>query len=501
MNSAPARITFKRGPKLDAKLRAFDYQLEAIDAVKDLDYSAVFHEQGLGKTKIAIDVMLHWFNTDAIDTVLLVTKKTLVDNWRRELSSHSFITPKVLTSNRQQNFYALNAPARIVLTHFEGVKLELERLKLFCKTRRVAAVLDESARIKNPESGVTKAFFSLSKQFVRRMILTGTPVANRPYDIWAQIYFLDHGASLGTSFADFRRNLELSNDLAHNEVARDTFESELEGIFEKVSAFAVRETKDSGRVSLPAKEILSVATEWSPRQKTLYSTIRNELRASVLKDGRLVEDDSEDILKRLLRLVQVASNPMLVDEGYDETPGKFVALSQLVSEIRAKGEKVIVWTVFTENADWLVKKLSSFNPVTLHGKIPIFQRNLAVKTFLSDPECGIMVATPGAAKEGLTLTVANHVIFYDRGFSLDDYLQSQDRIHRVSQTRTCYVYNLLMAGSVDEWVDTLLAAKRGAARLAQGDIDMDEYRRTMTYSFGDILAEVLSPEGTGNNGD
>ena len=76
------------------------------------------------------------------------------------------------------------------------------------------------------------------------------------------------------------------------------------------------------------------------------------------------------------------------------------------------------------------------------------------------------MATPGAAKEGLTLTCANHAIFYDRSFSLDDYLQAQDRIHRISQTRECYIHNMIATDTVDEWVDILLTAKypRSATR-------------------------------------
>lgn len=68
----------------------------------------------------------------------------------------------------------------------------------------------------------------------------------------------------------------------------------------------------------------------------------------------------------------------------------------------------------------------------------------------------MLIATPAAAKEGLTLTVANHAVFYDRSFSLDDYLRAQDRIHRISQTRTCFVTNLIASHSIDEWVDVLL---------------------------------------------
>ena len=173
-------LIVSKEPQLLAKRDAFPYQAEAVEAVRDLPYAAVFHEQGLGKTKIAIDIILYWLQNEIIDTVLLVTKKTLIANWKRELDQHSFLTPRILSSNRNQNFFVLNSPVRIVLTHFEGVGLELKHLKLFQKTRRVAAVLDESAKIKNPDTALTKAFFELAPGFTRRLIMTGTPVANRP---------------------------------------------------------------------------------------------------------------------------------------------------------------------------------------------------------------------------------------------------------------------------------------------------------------------------------
>jgi SNF2 family DNA or RNA helicase len=118
-------------------------------------------------------------------------------------------------------------------------------------------------------------------------------------------------------------------------------------------------------------------------------------------------------------------------------------------------------------------------------------REQALKSFKEDDSTRVLVATPGAAKEGLTLTIANHVVFWDRSFSLDDYLQAQDRIHRISQTRTCYVHNLVMSESVDEWVDALLKAKRLAAQLAQQDIGLESYRAQMDYSFGEMIRDIL----------
>ena len=95
----------------------------------------------------------------------------------------------------------------------------------------------------------------------------------------------------------------------------------------------------------------------------------------------------------------------------------------------------------------------------------------------------------------LTLTVANHAVFFDRSFSLDDYLQAQDRIHRISQSRTCHVWNLICAGTVDEWVDTLLAAKRLAAQLAQSDVTPEDYARLANYDFGQVIRTVLGLGG------
>ena len=103
--------------------------------------------------------------------------------------------------------------------------------------------------------------------------------------------------------------------------------------------------------------------------------------------------------------------------SYTGEPGKFINLNQILDSITDKKEKAIVWTTFTENADWLHRKLTSFGTVKVHGKLSMEQRNNAIEKFCNDNATKILIATPGAAKEGLTLTVANHVIFYDRSLA------------------------------------------------------------------------------------
>jgi len=485
------RFRLRVEPVLEPKYKAFPYQEEATDFVASRQYAAIFHEQGLGKTKIAIDVMLRWLEQEEVDTVLVFTKKGLVANWVREFNMHCQLTPLVVSENSTNNYYVFTTPTRLVLSHFEAAKKEIRRFKAWLSSRRVGVIIDESAKIKNPEAELTQAFFELSPFFEKRVIMTGTPVANRPYDLWAQVYFLDGGASLGTDFKGFKRETDLTADLRHDSQAFETYQRRLEGINERIKSFSIRETKDGGRIVLPSKEFRRIECDWEPAQFELYRQVREELRALVVRDGQLIEDDQESILKRLLRLVQIASNPGIIDESYTAEPGKFEPLYDLITDITRAGEKAIVWTNFNDNCDWLVKKLKSFGAHPLNGKMSMERRNAVIKWFLENPEDQVLVATPGAAKEGLTLTVANHVIFYDRTYSLDDYLQAQDRIHRVSQTRTCYVYNMLMVDSVDEWVDCLLEEKRLAAQLTQGDIDARAYSERATLGFFEILKRVL----------
>ncbi len=486
------KLTLKREPDLTLKHEAFAYQLEAVDAVKDLEYAAIFHEQGLGKTKVAIDLLVYWLSHRLLDTVLIVVKKGLLHNWQKELASHSQLVPRVLTTSRSGNFYVFNSPARVMLAHYEAVRAEEERMHLFLRTRNVGVILDESTKIKNPDADLTRVFFGLAPMFTKRVIMSGTPVSNRPHDIWSQIKFLDHGASLGDDFGEFKRSVNLSNDLARIQSRQAALEIQLQRIFHSISAFAVRETKESAEISLPEKVIHPVVTEWEPRQLEMYRQVRESLRAIIFQDGQLVADESDVVLKRLLRLVQVTSNPTLIDPSYQVEPGKVETLIELVSSIVKGGEKCIVWTSFVENVQWLSRVLRRHNPQQVHGMLSTREQTDAIQTFLKEPSAKVFIATPGSAKEGLTLTVANHVIFYDRLFSLDDYLQAQDRIHRISQDRVCHVHNLIMRDSIDEWVEALLHSKRVAAQLAQGDIDRETYQKEMSYEFGDILKAILN---------
>lgn len=482
-------FVLRHKPKLTAKHAAYPYQLDAVRSVKELPFAAIFHEQGLGKTKIAIDLVLSWLEEDTVDTIFIVTKKSLVQNWCKEISAHSQLSPHVLSGNRRQNAVSLNSPVLIYVMNYEVISANHQLVSLFLQTCRVGCILDESQKIKNPDAALTRTFLELASQFERRVILTGTPAANRPQDIWSQVHFLDGGESLGLDFEAFKQKMDLPSPSADSSI----YGARLDTIHRRLAGFVVRETKESAGIHLPNKTITTHEVELPGWQIAKYVAYRDELAYEYDKDGKTKVDDVESILKRLLRLVQCASNPALIDGRFDLEPGKYGRLLDMCREFTSDS-KVIVWTSFVENVDWLATKLVDFQPLRIHGKLPISQRDRAVDAFTNSTN-SVLIATPGAAKEGLTLTSANHAIFYDRGFSLDDYLQAQDRIHRISQNRECYIHNLIAHDTIDEWVDVLLSAKYRAAQLAQGDIDTQHFNEFFRTDIAELLHAVLFPDG------
>lgn len=475
---------------LSPNFHGYAYQLNAVESVKSLEYAALFHEQGLGKTKIGLDLALNWISTKTLDTVIIITKKGLVKNWEKETNSHTNLSYAVLDGNRVQNSYKFNKPYRLYITHYEAISSNLEKFSLLLKTRRVGAILDEAHHMKNPEGRVAQALYTLAPGLKRRVIMTGTPVANRPYDIWSPIFFLDQGKSLGDDFAAFKTMYDLPQGSPDN--PDPEYENTLGDITLALEPFTIRETKKSAGIDLPQKVLSNHYVDMEGNQAALYQKYKNDLYVQIIKNGRIKHDDVHSILKEMLRLVQVASNPAMVDESYNHRPGKMVALDQIISDID-RDEKIIVWTCFIDNADYLTDQLASMGSLKLHGKMDMEARNRSIEKFLQESDKRILVATPGAAKEGLTLTVANHAVFFDRNFSLNDWLQAQDRIHRISQSKQCHIFHLLAKDSIDEWVDRLLLYKRRLAALVQGDTDNDNAQGHSSDEAKNIIKEVLQP--------
>jgi SWI/SNF-related matrix-associated actin-dependent regulator of chromatin subfamily A-like protein 1 len=445
------------------KIASLPHQTEGTEFLRQNARAALFDEQGLGKSKQLIDAIAGEIESKSLRGAVIICPNGLKTTWAEEIKKFSDLPVAVFGAGRKArrtSFTKLRAAFYVI--NYEAVEAELPALKALLRFKPMALVLDESHRIKTPAAAVTEAVLKLRASAARRYILSGTPVANKPEDLWSQFYFLDDGASLGETLADFH---------AKYRSAGGAYQS-LDDLRAKIDGMSKRRLKDHA-VKLPAKLTRRVIVDMSPLQRTMYDKMRNELALWVrsLSGGQVLQE-AEAILARLVRLAQLASNPALLDAGYVEDPGKFKVLDKILAEALADSDsrKVIVWSSFVGNMGALQRRYPQYCPVTIHGALSGPERDEAIRAFKNDPEIKLMIANPAAAREGLTLTQANLAIYVDRTFNLVDYVQSQDRIHRISQTHDCEIVLLLARSSVDEFVDFCLEQKLKLAGYVQQDL-------------------------------
>jgi SNF2 family DNA or RNA helicase len=340
----------------------------------------------------------------------------------------------------------------------------------------MAIVLDESHKIKNPNAKITRATLDLKDLATKRIIITGTPIANKPLDLWTQFYFLDNGNLLGDDYKKFEKtySINLKGDNLPEQEAR------FNNLREIILSNSIRRLKKDV-LELPEKIYIDKYVQIEGQQKKIYAQLKKELYIEITNiEGEKIIDESNVLLKKLLRLAQIASNPFLIDKAYNETPAKFPLLDTLIESILEQKEKVIVWSCFVDNIRILYKRYKKFGSLILYGDLPIEKRNEIVKQFRNNNEFMILIANPSAAREGLTLTSANNAIYLDRNFNLVDYLQSQDRIHRISQTKECKIYKLIAKSTIDEYIDEIIYKKHKLAEYVQGDIENIEKQEYLT---------------------
>ncbi len=152
----------------------------------------------------------------------------------------------------------------------------------------------------------------------------------------------------------------------------------------------------------------------------------------------------------------------------------------------ARDEKVIIWTSFVGNIRLLRRRYASYGSAAIFGEVPIDDRAKIVSSFQSSAELRILVANPAAAREGLTLTEANHAIYIDRNFNMVDYLQSQDRIHRISQRRPAFIHKLVGKDTIDLYIEDVVYRKQGIAEYIYGDLQ-NLRLQPLTFTKADVL--------------
>jgi non-specific serine/threonine protein kinase len=449
-------------------------------------------DMGLGKTIQLLALML--LTTQSPPAAeqrrphLLVVPASLLGNWQNE--AHRFaptLRLKVLHSSSNGKSSAGPedfAHADVVMTTYAL----LYRQSWLLEQEWDMVILDEAQQIKNHSSKQARAAKALKSKV--SFALTGTPVENRLEDLWSLFDFTAPGL-LGnhkTFAALLKKSAKDSSGATYSH-----FVSTLRSL---TRPYILRRLKSDKSIisDLPEKVEMQTLCSLSKKQVSLYAeTVQ-------LLGEQLRQKERDDIQRRgivlsfLLRLKQICNHPTQW-LGYGEYPieesGKFIRLQEICAEIAAKQEKVLIFTQFREiipHLAALLAKTFGREGLQLHGETPVKQRQELVAAFQQELGPPFFVLSLKAGGTGLTLTRASHVIHFDRWWNPAVENQATDRAYRIGQQQPVMVHKFTCAGTIEEKIDALIAAKQALSNelLAGGKELM------LTEMSNDELLDLVS---------
>lgn len=527
--------------KLERKL----YPLQLLSAfhMAFAQNSCNFAVPGAGKTSIVYAAYAYLKNLPKdhpshVDKLLVIGPLSSFAPWENEYkecfgySTKSFRMSgdsDISKNQKEQHLYSAT-PAELTLIFHGGVDRYQNDIIDFLKRNKSMVVVDEAHRIKNPEGVWGRSVTEISKEAVSRVILTGTPVPNGYQDIF-NLYKFIYPFKFKEILKFHYHNLE---DMTNNSQPESSRVQELK---ENISPYFIRIKKED--LNLPEIEEYVMSIEMDSYQREIYDFIESQY----IKNFK--ENDSatvKDILNKakLIRLRQASTNPALLsktlkdslengiltgetdpnsvfttdtDEYINdseffnkickysefETPKKFVEiLSLLNNEILINNGKVIIWTIFIQNA----KELQSYLNINviksnlLIGEISQQERELTIKKF-NDPnnsEFQVVIANPFSVAESISLHKGCHnAIYLERDYNCSNFLQSKDRIHRVGldKNQITKYYYFISEDSIDEVINHRLLIK--IARMEE--IINDEiplFSRIDDNDETDIIKELIA---------
>lgn len=417
-------------------------------------------EMGLGKTVQAIGVI----NLDPLARrILIICPATLKLNWKKEFVkwdvknlSYEVITPKT------KKFPAVD----VVIINYEWMTKWQVDLRAF---KWDVMVIDEAHYIKNPKTSRAQEIFGRKKgrtktkmneetgaeeiikvlapleplSAKRRLFLTGTPIVNRPKELWPLIQVLDPDG-LGSNFIRYaKRYCGAFKTRFGWDFSGASNLDELQEIMR--SKFMVRRLKKDVLKELPAKVRQVLVLEGSDRIKGL---LEKENKAYDDYKQRLKDGEFESIafadLAKVRRDVAVAKIPFIIDH---------------IKEVLEEQNKVCIFVYHHEVLDAIVAAFPGLC-VSIDGRTKNEDRQLAIECFQGDPNVRLFVGTIRAAGVGITLVASSTVIFGELDWVPGNITQAEDRCHRIGQTDTVFVRHIVLEDSLDERMAQIIVEKQ-----------------------------------------
>lgn len=470
------------------RTQPFRHQREWWEKTRDTKAFAILWEQGTGKSKLTVDTAGWLYSKGEIDTLVVIAPNGVHRNWIvNEVPTHlpesipwagvSWQSNKAASVKFQKaakEAAESSGKLLVVAMNYDAVMTKVgdAYLEKLLTKRKCLLVLDESARIKNPKAKRTIRVLARGKHAKYRRILTGTPVANSPFDIYTQFSFLDPFAwyDIGCrSFAAFKAHFGIWADRLDPRSGRMFREllryKNLEQLAAVTERIGTRVTKVDV-LDLPPKLYTKRYFDLGPQQAKLYKDMK-ETFALQLASGEVT---AMLAITQLLRFQQIASGFVMTDDEkiviLPENP-RLDLLGEIVEDTTGK---MIIWAKFVHEIDQIMARLADtgVDAVRYDGQTSAEERADAITRF-QNGNARAFVANPAAAGEGLTLHAATTVIYYSNSFKLTDRLQSEDRAHRIGQHHPVTYIDLVGTDTVDEKIVDALRAKLDIASVVTGD--------------------------------
>lgn len=309
-------------------------------------------------------------------------------------------------------------------------------------------IVDESSTYKHHSSQRSRAMAKIARYFKYRRALTGTPNGRSITDVWHQVYLLDDGKRLGTSFYAFRNTVCTPVQKGRNQNAIEWTDKDgaEEAVFSLISDIVVRH-KFEKCVDIPANYRYALEYELPPKHRKMYEQMENTAILEMKKSKKVITAINAAVVAG--KLLQIASGAV-----YDDT-GEFALVDdgryKLVLDLVEERPHSLVFFHWRHQRDALVaeaeKRGLSF--CVIDGDTRDSERNEYVSRYQRG-EYRVMFAHPRSAAHGLTLTKGTTTIWASPTYDLELFEQGSKRQHRMGQTQKTETITIVAPGTIDQ---------------------------------------------------
>ncbi len=454
------RISTTKVPKkLNATLR--DYQKEGLNWLNFLDEfgfgGCLADDMGLGKTIQMIAYILQQQEKEADvkrqdsrpRANLVVMPTSLLFNWQVELDKFAPHLKRLVVYGAARKTKTVDfSKYDIVLTSYGTMLSDIEYLKAYTFN---CIILDESQAIKNPSSKRYKAARLLQGR--QRLVMTGTPVENNTFDLYAQLSFALPG--LFGSAQRFKE--EFSTPIDKFKETKRAVELQ-----KKIHPFVLRRTKTQVAKELPEKTEIVLHCEMGKEQQRVYDAFKKEFQIYLSKqESNSLNKNTLHVLQGLMKLRQICNSPALLsdDEYYGNESAKLTVLMEQIGALK-DNHKILVFSQFVGMLDLVKEALEgqSIEYAYLTGKTR--NREEQVNNFQNDDNIRVFLISLKAGGTGLNLTKAEYVFLIDPWWNPAVENQAIDRAHRIGQENKVVAVRLITPNTIEEKIMELQSRKK-----------------------------------------